>query len=57
MGQFEIGMLYNNATDWQVIFYIDKEGNEPVKDFILGQPDGAIAEILHLVKLFRTAGR
>jgi len=39
--------------DWQVIFYIDEEGNEPVKDFILGQPDGAIAEILHVFKLLR----
>ena len=36
---------------WQVVFYQDKEGNEPVKDFILGQPDGAIAEILHVFKL------
>lgn len=39
--------------DWQVIFYIDEEGNEPVKDFILEQPDGAIAEILHVFKLLR----
>jgi phage-related protein len=39
--------------EWQVVFYIDKEGNEPVKDFILGQPDGAIAEILHVFKLLR----
>ena len=46
-------MLYNITVDWRVIFYIDKEGNEPVKDFILGQPDGAIAEILHVFKLLR----
>ena len=39
--------------DWQVVFYIDEGGNEPVKDFILGQPDGAIAEILHVFKLLR----
>lgn len=39
--------------DWQIIFYPDKEGNEPVKDFILGQSDGAIAEILHVFKLLR----
>ena len=39
--------------DWQVIFYIDDEGNEPVKDFILAQPDRAIAEILHVFKLLR----
>jgi phage-related protein len=36
---------------WQVIFYMDKNGNEPVKDFILEQPDGAIAEILHVFRL------
>lgn len=39
--------------DWQIVFYMDEEGNEPVKDFILGQPDGAIAEILHVFKLLR----
>ena len=39
--------------DWRIVFYIDKEGNEPVKDFILRQPDGAIAEILHVFKLLR----
>ena len=37
--------------DWQVVFLIDEGGNEPVKDFILGQSDGAIAEILHVFKL------
>jgi phage-related protein len=39
--------------DWQIVFYMDEEGTEPVKDFILGQPDGAIAEILHVFKLLR----
>ena len=39
--------------DWEVVFYHGKQGNEPVKDFILGQPDGAIAEILHVLKLLR----
>jgi phage-related protein len=39
--------------DWQVIFYPDEDGNEPVKDFILRQSDGAIAEILHVLKLLR----
>ncbi|MBI2479675.1 MAG: molybdopterin-dependent oxidoreductase, partial [Planctomycetia bacterium] len=33
--------------------YADDEGYEPVKDFILRQPDGAIAEILHVLKLLR----
>ena len=32
---------------------MDSEGKEPVKDFILAQPDGAIAEILHVFKLLR----
>jgi phage-related protein len=32
---------------------MDAEGNKPVKDFILGQSDGAIAEILHVFKLLR----
>ena len=39
--------------DWNVIFYSDSEGNEPVKDFVLSQSDGAIAEILHVLKLLR----
>ena len=38
---------------WQLDFYIDKDDNEPVKDFVLGQPDKAIAEILHVFKLLR----
>ncbi len=39
--------------DWQVVFYMDDEGNEPVKDFILAQSDKAIAEIIHVLKLLR----
>ena len=39
--------------DWDVIFYRDNEGNEPVKDFILSQSHGAIAEIIHVLKLLR----
>ena len=39
--------------DWHVVFYMDNRGNEPVKDFILGQSDGAIAEIIHVLKLLR----
>ena len=39
--------------DWHVVFYMDTGGNEPVKDFILGQSDGAIAEIIHVFKLLR----
>ena len=39
--------------DWHVVFYIDDRGNEPVKDFILRQSDGAIAETIHVLKLLR----
>lgn len=38
---------------WQVIFYDDDAGNEPVRAFILLQGDKAIAEILHVFKLLR----
>jgi phage-related protein len=38
---------------WQVEFYIDSDGNEPVKDFILAQSKETIAEILHVFKLLR----
>lgn len=41
------------AMDWQVVFYMDPDGEEPVKDFILTQSDGAIAEIIHVFKLLR----
>ena len=37
--------------DWQVIFYRDEDGNEPVKDFILEQSDDAICSILHVFDL------
>lgn len=37
--------------NWHVIFYKDKTGSEPVKDFILAQPHGAIGEILHVFDL------
>ena len=37
--------------DWRVVLYQDDGGNEPVKDFILEQPDGAIGEILHVFDL------
>jgi phage-related protein len=38
---------------WLVEFYVDPDGNEPVKDFILAQSKGTIAEILHVFKLLR----
>jgi len=42
-----------NSVNWGVIFYMDTQGNEPVKDFILAQSDSAIAEIIHVLKLLR----
>ena len=37
--------------NWHIIFYKDRDGNEPVKDFILEQPHNAIGEILHVFDL------
>lgn len=37
--------------DWQVVFYKDESGSEPVKEFILNQSDAAIGEILHVFDL------
>lgn len=36
---------------WHVIFYKDKDGDEPVKNFVLSQPDGAQGEIIHVFDL------
>jgi len=49
-------MLYHDIMEWQVVFYRDNEGNEPVKEFILAQSDGAIGEILHVFKLLYRFG-
>jgi phage-related protein len=38
---------------WQVEFYIESDGKEPVKDFILAQSKDTIAEIIHVLKLLR----
>ena len=38
---------------WRVDFYTDKDGNQPVKDFILRESKSAIAEIIHVFKLLR----
>lgn len=50
---YNLFVIYNNIVDWQVVFYIDEKGNEPVKDFILAQSTKAIAEIIHVFKLLR----
>jgi phage-related protein len=39
-------------TQWQIEFYIDEDGNEPVKDFILTHKEAA-AEIIHVFQLLR----
>lgn len=36
---------------WQVVFYKDKNGEEPVKDFILGESVQARAEIIHVLNM------
>jgi phage-related protein len=41
---------------WEIVFYADLDGKEPVKDFILSLRDGTIAEILHVFKLLREFG-
>ena len=42
--------------NWQAVFYRDGNGWEPVKDFILEQPDGAIGEIIHVFDLLHRFG-
>ena len=39
--------------DWDLIFYRDNKGNQPVKDFVSGQSNKATAEILHVLDLLR----
>ncbi len=39
--------------NWRIDFYTSKDGNQPVKDFILGESKKAIAEIIHVFKLLR----
>ena len=39
--------------DWQIVYYTDKLGNEPVRDFIDMQPVAAQAEIVHVIELLR----
>ncbi len=38
-------------VDWQVVFYPDDDGNEPVKGFILLQDYGTRARIIHVLEL------
>lgn len=39
--------------DWQIVFYADEKGMEPVIDFISKQPMAAKAEILHVLELLK----
>ncbi len=41
---------------WQVVFYTDEQGKEPVKDFILKQSNSARAEIIHVLELLYKFG-
>ena len=36
---------------WQVVFYTDEDGNEPVKDFIVSQDYATRARIIHVLDL------
>lgn len=38
---------------WQVVFFKDNNGEEPVKDFILGENLKARAEIIHVFKMLQ----
>ena len=41
---------------WQILFYKDAQGKEPVKDFILKQGSSAKAEIIHVFDLLHRFG-
>jgi len=41
-------------TDWQVLFYPDKDGYEPVKEYILGLDYSTRHEIIHVLELLYT---
>ena len=42
--------------DWQIVYYSDFKGNEPVRYFIEMQSTGAQAEIFHVIDLLREFG-
>jgi phage-related protein len=44
------------SMEWQVVFYKDETGDEPVKNFILEQPNGAVGEIIHVFDLLHKFG-
>ena len=42
--------------DWQIVFYRDNKGNEPVKDFIRAQSSSARVQIVHVIDLLQKFG-
>jgi phage-related protein len=41
-------------VDWQVVYYRDSKGNEPVQDFIRAQSPAARSRIVHVIDLLQT---
>lgn len=39
--------------DWQVVYYRDSKGDEPVQDFIRAQTPSARSQIIHVVDLLQ----
>ena len=46
-----LGCYNSYHMSWHVVFYRERDGNEPVKDFILKQSYDAQAEIIHVFDL------
>ena len=40
--------------DWQIVYYRDSKGNEPVQDFIRAQSPVARSRIMHVIDLLQT---
>ena len=41
------------TTEWEIVFYQDRQGNIPVQDFILGESNKVKAKILHYIELLQ----
>jgi len=46
-------LCYIEGMNWQIDFYSDIRGNEPVKNFIYAQSLGAQVEITHVISLLQ----
>ena len=40
--------------DWQIVYYRDSKGNEPVQDFIRAQSPAERSRIMHVIDLLQT---